>query len=48
MVEFIGAPDAAAQEHLQGTAVFKGTPKSVQNELFRVHITEEIRCADLF
>ena len=50
LVEFVGSPDAAVPEHLQGAAVFKGTLKTVQNEVsfLREHIIEEIRCADLF
>lgn len=52
LVDFVASLDAALQENLQTSTVFKGTSKIVQNELLdflsvlKECITEEIKSAD--
>ncbi|XP_051808999.1 zinc finger MYM-type protein 1-like isoform X2 [Acanthochromis polyacanthus] len=53
LVDFVASLDAAVHEHLQTATVFKGTSKTVQNELLdcmlavlRESIIEEVQCAD--
>ncbi|XP_030267317.1 zinc finger MYM-type protein 1-like isoform X2 [Sparus aurata] len=53
LVDFVASLDSVLQEHLQTATVFKGTSKTVQNELLdcmfsvlREHIIDEIRSAD--
>ena len=49
LVDLVASLDAVLQEHLQTATVFKGTSKTVQNELLDRMLSvlrEEIRCAD--
>ncbi|XP_049441605.1 uncharacterized protein LOC125894323 [Epinephelus fuscoguttatus] len=53
LVDFVASLDAVLHEHLESATVFKGTSKTVQNELLdcmlsvlREYIIEEIRSAD--
>ncbi|XP_010864295.2 zinc finger MYM-type protein 1-like [Esox lucius] len=52
LVDFMGSLDSAMKDHLEATTVFKGTSKTVQNELLdcmlatvQAHIVQELRNA---
>ena len=54
LVDFVASLDTVLEEHLKTAAVFKGTSKTVQNELLdcmlsvlRDYILEEVKSADL-
>ncbi len=49
MVDFVASIDGVLKEHLENATVFKGTSKTVQNELLSVvreHIIQEARSSD--